>query len=92
MITVENIADKLNIQPNDLIYKSIKSYLKNQLNSTEIEIYSISKKYGVSDIYDFLAMAKDGKISESIGYDDFFLMDNLTAQRDDLINIINEML
>jgi len=63
MIALENIAGKLNLQSNELIYKSIKAFLNEQLNSVEIEIFKISKTHGVNDLYDFLEKIKNWEIS-----------------------------
>jgi hypothetical protein len=91
MIAVENIANVLDIQPSELVYNSIKLYLAEKLNAVEIEIFRISKAFDIDKIEDFLAKIQEGKISEEIGYDDFFLLDNLTSQRDKILKLLSEV-
>lgn len=91
MIAVENIANVLDIKPNELVYNSIKLYLAEKLNAVEIEIFRISKAFGIDKIEDFLAKIQEGKISEEIAYDDFFLLDNLTSQRDKILKLLSEV-
>jgi hypothetical protein len=89
MIVVENIAQKMNIDSGELIIKGVKAYLENQLKS--IDIYRLAGKYGVKNFEEFLERVQAGKITESIAYEDFFIIDNLTAQRDNLINYLKEL-
>jgi hypothetical protein len=91
MQTVENIAKNLNIDSNELVHHGIRSYLREQLKSVDIEIYTLSKKYGVKDIHTFLEKIEEGSISEDIAYDDFFLFDNLSAKRESIVKSLDEL-
>jgi hypothetical protein len=91
MQMIENIAKNLNIEYNELVHYGIKSYLQDQLKFIDIELYTLSKKFGVKDINTFLEKIEDGSISEDIAYDDFFLFDNLTARRESIVNSLSEL-
>lgn len=91
MQMIENIAKNLNIDYNELVHHGIKSYLQDQLKFVDIELYTLTKKYGVKDIHTFLKKIEEGSISEDMGYDDFFLFDNLSARRDNIVNSLSEL-
>ncbi len=91
MTIVENIANKLNIDSNELIHQGIKAYLENELKAVDIEIYKLASKYGIEDVNEFLTKVEAGEISETEGYEDFFLLDNLTARRENIIKSLKEL-
>lgn len=91
MENVGVIAKRLSISQNELISFGVKSYLENQLKAVEIEIYNITKEYGIKDIHEFMNKIDKGDISEEIGYEDFFKLDNLTYQRDVFLKSINDV-
>lgn len=82
MTIVENIAENLKIDSNDLIYKGVRSYLLECLREIEIEIFELSRKYDTDDIEVFWEKVKSGDISEEVGYEDSFLLDNLLQHKE----------
>lgn len=85
MDAIENIAKTLEIDGKELINQSVKAYLERQLITIEVDIYKILQKFDVKDFDEFLNKVNLGEISESLGYEEYFLLDNLTARRDKLI-------
>ncbi len=91
MTIVESIANKLNIDSNELVHQGIRAYLENELKLVDTEIYKLASKYGVEDIDEFLKKVEAGEISEAEGYDDFFNLNNLLAHRENIIKSQNKL-
>ncbi|MBM2815704.1 MAG: hypothetical protein HW421_2466 [Ignavibacteria bacterium] len=93
MVSVQTLAKELNINADQLMLESINLYLRNNLYKVESEMYIILQKFNVDDIYDFEKKVKSGVINESQGFDDFFKLDSLTAQKDkfkSLLALLND--
>ena len=91
MLNIDRVASELNIAKEGLIKESLQTYLNHQLLKIETELYLLVKKYGVKDIFDFDSNIKKGFISEKDGYDDYFIFDNLEAERETLKKILSRL-
>ncbi|MHB1688940.1 MAG: hypothetical protein ACYCVH_16425 [Ignavibacteriaceae bacterium] len=91
MTIIEKAASEFNISPDTLLKISLESYLKQKSSKIDSEMFLISKKYGIKDISEMEEKILKGKISENIGYDDFFLFDNLQAEKEKIENLLNEI-
>ncbi len=91
MTIIEKAANEFNISPEILLKVSLESYLKQKASKIESEIFLISKKYGIKDIFEMEQKISKGNITESIGYDDYFLLDNLQAEREKINNFLKEI-
>jgi len=91
MTIIEKAANEFNISPDVLLKESLGSYLKQKSSKIESEMFLISKKYGVKDIFEMEQKILEGNISENIGYDDFFLFDNLQAEKEKTENLLKEI-
>ncbi len=88
MLDIKALADELSISEEKLIKESLKTYLKDKLIEIESEIFKIRKKWEVKDIYEMDKLAEEGKITEEEALDDFFLLDNLEAERDKILKVL----
>ncbi len=91
MTIIEKAASEFNINPDVLLKVSLESYLKQKASKIESEMFLISKKFGVKDIFEMEEKISQGNISEGIGYDDFFLFDNLQAEKEKIDNLLKEI-
>ncbi len=91
MTIIEKAASEFNISPDSLLRESLESFLKQKYSKVEAEMFLISKKYGVRDIFEMEEKISQGNISENIGYDDFFLFDNLQAEKEKIENLLREI-
>ena len=91
MSIIEKAASEFNISPDALLKVSLETYLKHKATKIESEMFLISKKYGVKDIFEMEEKILKGNISENIGYDDFFLFDNLQAEEEKINNFLKEI-
>ena len=91
MTIIEKAASEFNISPDSLLRESLESFLKQKYSKVEAEMFLISKKYGVRDIFEMEEKISQGNISENIGYDDFFLFDNLQAEEEKINNFLKEI-
>ena len=90
MLSIQRIADELNVSEADLIQKSVKSYLKQQLIKVEAELFQYCKKYGVKTVFEMDEKLKDGSLKENDIIDDFFAFDHLEHEREHLMNLLEE--
>lgn len=91
MTDIENVARELDMRPNDLLRESLKTYLETRLLKIETEICQLTKKHEVKDIVEFDKKAREGLIPEEVGFEDFFRLDYLEAERDKINKILEEI-
>lgn len=82
MAVIDMVAKELHMNPKKLLNESLKSYLEKRLSKVEADIFLIAKKYGVKDVFELDSKVKKGFISEKDAYDDYFVLDNLEAERE----------
>ncbi len=88
MLDIKALADELSIPEEKLIKESLKTYLNDKLIEIESEIFKLRKKWKVKNIYEMNKLAEEGKITEEEALDDFFLLDNLEAERDKILKVL----
>ena len=91
MNVIDTTAKELNINSNELIKESVKTYLEKLLAKVETEIFILAKKHGVKDVFELDFRVKEGFISEQDAYDDYFAFDNLEADRDKIKKLLKEL-
>lgn len=82
MTVIDMIAKEFHLNPDELLRESMRTYLHQKLAKIEADIFLIAKKYGVKDVFELDSKAKEGFISEEDAYDDYFVLDNLEAERE----------
>jgi len=91
MIAVEQLARDLHMKPEELMKESIETFLKRKLRIIETELFLLTKKYGVSDVFDFDRMVKEGRLHEEDAFEDYFKFDNLEVDRDLIIEYLKKI-
>ena len=91
MVNITSIAKELSIPEDELIKESLRTYLQDKLIEIESEIFRIKKKFGVEDIYELDKKAEEGKISEEEAFEDYFLLDNLEAEKEKIEKILENL-
>ncbi|OHE60493.1 MAG: hypothetical protein A2Z47_10200 [Thermodesulfovibrio sp. RBG_19FT_COMBO_42_12] len=81
MAVIDAVAKEFNMKPKELLKESLKTYLEKRLSKVEADIFLLAKKYGVKDVFDLDSKVKEGIVSEKEAYDDYFVLDNLEAER-----------
>lgn len=76
------VAKEFNMKPKELLKESLKTYLEKRLSKVEADIFLLSKKYGIKDVFELDSKVKEGLFSEKETYEDYFVFDNLAAERD----------
>ncbi len=74
--------------PKELLEESLKTYLEKRLSKLEADIFLLTKKYKVKDVFELDSKVKAGFIRESDAYDDYFIFDNLVVTRDKIKRIL----
>ena len=91
MTVVDMVAKEFHLHPAELLKESLRVYLHQRLSRIEADIFIISKKYGVADVFEFDLRAKEGLISEKDGYDDYFALDNLESERERIKKLLEKI-
>ncbi len=91
MTVIDIAAKELQMKPGELLKESLKTYLEKRLSKVEADIFLLTKKYGVKDVFEFDSKLKEGFISEEIAYDDYFTFDNLEEEREKLKAIFEKL-
>ncbi len=91
MVNITSIARELSISEDELIKESLRTYLQDKLLEIESEIFRIKKKFGVKNIYELDKKAEEGKISEEEAFEDYFLLDNLEAEKEKIEKILEKL-
>lgn len=91
MAFIDTVAKELKMNPNELLNVSLKSYLYSRLSMVETELFVLTKKYGVKDVFELDSKAKKGLISEKDSYDDYFTLDNLEADREKIKKLLEKI-
>ena len=82
MAVIDMVAKEFNMKPKELLKESLKTYLEKRLSKVEADIFLLSKKYGIKDVFELDSKVKEGLFSEKETYEDYFVFDNLAAERD----------
>jgi len=82
MAIIDAVAKEFNMKPKELLKESLKTYLEKRLSKVEADIFLLVKKYGVKDVFELDSKVKEGIVSEREAYDDYFVLDNLEAERE----------
>lgn len=81
MSVIDTLAKELHMEPKELLKESLKTYLEKKLSKVEADIFLLTKKYGIKDVFEFDSKVKEGFLKEKDAYDDYFILDNLEAER-----------
>jgi len=91
MVNLSFIAKELSLPEDELIKESLKTYLKEKLTEIESEIFRIKKKFSVDNIYELNEKVEKGEISEEDAFEDYFLLDNLEAEKEKIEKLLEEL-
>ena len=84
MSAIPKISSILNIGQEDLEKESLRTYLHVKLRHCESEIFKLAKKYGIASIEEFEDRYKKGEIEEEGTWEDFFRLDHLEAEKEEI--------
>jgi hypothetical protein len=87
----EAVARKLGIEPGHLERESLQAYLEARRRQVEAQLFLLATKHGVRTVQEFDAAIQQGKIREAEGFEDFFALDHLEAERDKILEALNSL-
>jgi hypothetical protein len=91
MAVIDMVAKELHMKPKELLKESLRTYLEKRLSKLEADIFLLTKKYGVKDVFEFDSKVKEGFIRESDGYEDYFAFDNFEAEREKIKKFLEKL-
>lgn len=90
MLSVQRVANELNISTDELIQQSVNLFVQQQLIKVEAELFRFLKKYGIKNVFEMDEKLKNGSLRENDVIDDFFAIDHLENERERLLNLLKE--
>lgn len=91
MAVLDAVAKEFHMSSRELLEESLKTYLEKRLSKVEADIFLIAKKYGIKDVLELDAKVREGSFNEKEAYDDYFVLDNLEAERDKIQNFLEAL-
>jgi len=76
MSVIDTLAKELHMKPEELLKESLKTYLEKKLSKVEADIFLLTKKYGIKDVFEFDSKVKEGFLKEKDAYDDYFILED----------------
>jgi hypothetical protein len=92
MQILEEAAKALNMAPEELERKSIKTFMEKELTQIEAEIFLIGAKHGVKSVLELDARLQRGEMTEEELLDDFMEFDFLESRRNELIKVLGKLI
>ena len=75
----------------DILRESLVAFLEKKLKELKLQIYEISKNYGVSTIEEFEDLYKEGVIEEKFSWKDYQKLDHLEFKKEQLEKILRQI-
>jgi hypothetical protein len=88
---IEQIAQKLETEPQTLERDSLRLYVERKLRIIESELLRLAHKYGVQNVTELDEMIRQGKYHEDEAFEDYFEFDNLESKRDTLVSVLESL-
>jgi hypothetical protein len=88
---IEQIAQKLETEPQTLERDSLRLYVERKLRIIESELLRLAHKYGVQNVTELDEMVRRGKYHEDEAFEDYFEFDNLESERDILVSVLESL-
>jgi hypothetical protein len=85
------VAEALQLPEDDLIRKSVHSYLERQLRAVQAEIFEITSRYTVTGVEEMEGRYRDGTLEEADSWQDLQRLDRLEYKRDRLKKYIKSL-
>ncbi|HHS97586.1 MAG TPA: hypothetical protein ENK08_06750 [Chloroflexi bacterium] len=90
-MTIRDVALKLRISPRELERESLRLFLRHRLRLVESELLRLASKYGVKGIVELDRLIQEGRFHEDEAFEDYFEFDHLEAERDLLLDLLEQI-
>jgi len=87
----EDVAAKLDVSPKELERESLRLFLEHRLRLVESELLALVRKYGVQTVGELDALVQAGQLHEAKAFEDYFEFDHLEAERDVLVESLEDV-
>lgn len=88
---LDEIAEKLNIPKEDMVYESLKFFLERKLRELKAEIFKTASKYSIRSVQEFEEKYKKGEIEEKDTWQDLQRLDHLEFKKDEIEKILEDL-
>jgi hypothetical protein len=87
----KSIALRLRLSPRELERESLRLFLHHQLRRIESQLLSMAYKYDVHTVAELDELVQSGQLHEAETFEDYFEFDHLEAERDLLLDSLEEL-
>ena len=91
MTSYTELASRLEMSQQELEAESLRVYLQYRLREIQADILSLCRRYGVQGAEDMERRYQAGALAEEGTWEDFFRLDHLQSQRDDLVALLEDL-
>ena len=85
------LVTTIGMSKRDILRESLTAFLEKKLKEIKLQIYEISKKYGISTIEEFEELYKKGIIEEKFSWKDYQRLDHLEFKKEQLEKILKKL-
>lgn len=86
---LQRIAEELHLSEDEILQRSLRSFLQDQLRAIKAEIFEIHGRYDVSSVEEMEARYRDGTLEEADSWRDLQQLDHLEYKRDQLMELLD---
>lgn len=88
---LDQAATELHISADDLIRKSLYSYLERQLRLIQTEILEIVTRYNITNIEEFEKRYREGTLEEAASWRDYQRLDHLEYKQGQIRKLLDAL-
>ncbi|MFZ5818728.1 MAG: hypothetical protein ACOYYJ_02415 [Chloroflexota bacterium] len=88
---LDQVTEELHISEDDLIRKSLYSYLERQLRLIQTEIFEIITRYNVANTEEFEKRYREGTLEEAASWRDYQRLDHLEYKQGQIRKLLDSL-
>ena len=89
-VEIENVAAKLNLPPQNLLKRSLRAFLRQEMRATQMDIADLQDRYGVESFKELTLYIKKGEIYSHPAWEDSIEWEHLERYLKHLENVLSE--
>ena len=89
-VEIENVASRLNLPPQNLMERSLRAFLRQEIRAVQMDIADLQDRYGVDTSKKLILYIKEDKIYSHPAWEDSIEWEELENHFKHLKNILNE--
>jgi hypothetical protein len=88
---LKRIAQELHLSEDEILERSLRGFLQDQLRDVKAEIFRIHGRYSVSSVEEMEDRYRDGTLDEADSWQDLQRLDHLEYKREQLTELLESV-